>query len=165
MSDIIDQLAGIAPGSRLDALRAERPEVKRRTQSSYDALFRPFALNGLTQTDRYAVALRVADLNVNAPLIAHYKACLEAEEDDVAVPDAIEGVGPAAALSSRQEAMLRHAELLTLEPKAARPADLKRLVAEGLTEAEIVTLSQVIAFVNYQVRVLAGLALLLGDVA
>jgi CMD domain protein len=163
-TDVIDAVLGIAPGSPLAALREQRSEVKRRTQSSYAALFGPLLLDGLTQTDRYAVALRVADLNASAALVAHYTACLEAEEDDVAVPDAVEGVGPAAALSPRQEAMLRHAELLTQEPKAATPADLRKLAAHGLSEPEIVTLAQVVAFVNYQVRVVAGLALL-GEIA
>ena len=56
--------------------------------------------------------------------------------------------------------MLRHAELVTTNPSGASPLDLEALEAQGLTAAEIVTLSQIIAFVAYQVRVAASLALI-----
>ena len=59
-------------------------------------------------------------------------------------------------------ALLVHAELLTTKPAAASPADLQALRDVGLDETDIVTASQLIGFVNYQPRAVAGLALL-GD--
>ena len=56
--------------------------------------------------------------------------------------------------------MLRHAELVTTNPSAASFVDLEALEAQGLTAEEIVTLSQIIALVAYQVRVAASLALI-----
>jgi uncharacterized protein YciW len=54
--------------------------------------------------------------------------------------------------------MLRHADLVTLNPSAATAVVLEALEAAGLTAAEIVTLSQIIAFVAYQARVAVSLA-------
>jgi alkylhydroperoxidase family enzyme len=60
----------------------------------------------------------------------------------------------------KQRRELRHTERVSLKPSAASRADLEALTAQGLTEAEIVTLSQIISFVAYQIRVAASLALI-----
>ena len=39
--DVIDTLAGIEPGSALDAVRSRRPETRNEAQASYRALFAP----------------------------------------------------------------------------------------------------------------------------
>ena len=56
--------------------------------------------------------------------------------------------------------MARHADLLTLAPRKATRNDIDALKAAGLGEADIVRLSELAAFVNYQLRVIAGLKLL-----
>ncbi|MEJ1979336.1 MAG: hypothetical protein WDN49_27790 [Acetobacteraceae bacterium] len=95
---------------------------------------------GLTGAERGQVALRVAELSGHAALAAHYRS--------LAAP------GP------RDEAILHHATLLATAPGRATRADIDALRDAGLTALEIVTLSQIAAFVSYQVRVAAGLALL-----
>ena len=60
-------------------------------------------------------------------------------------------------LTDREVALLRHTDLLTERPTEADAADIATLRAAGLSTLEIVTLSQLIAFVAYQVRVLATL--------
>ncbi|HYR15974.1 MAG TPA: hypothetical protein VEQ67_17425, partial [Mycobacterium sp.] len=67
--------------------------------------------------------------------------------------------------SPRLQAILRHTDLLATQPRRARPDDLQALADAGLSTTEIVTLSQVIAFVSFQVRVIAGLQLLGGGPA
>jgi uncharacterized protein YciW len=57
-------------------------------------------------------------------------------------------------------AMLRHVDLVTCSPKDATRADIVALQRAGVADADIVRLSQLIAFVNYQVRVVAGLRLM-----
>jgi alkylhydroperoxidase domain protein len=56
--------------------------------------------------------------------------------------------------------MLRHADLLAIAPARAQRADLQALADFGLSTRAIVTLSQIIAFVSFQVRVLRGLQLI-----
>ena len=149
--DVIDAALGVTEGSRLDLLRAARPEVRARTQSSYAALFDPADFGGLPAHERFAAAMRVAQLNKASTLAVHYRDRLAREA---------QGESTAAGVTARLAAILRHTDKLTLRPSDASRADLHALTAQGLGEAEIVTLSQIIAFVAYQVRVAASLALI-----
>jgi uncharacterized protein YciW len=65
-------------------------------------------------------------------------------------------------VDGRLAAIVRHVDLLTLTPEAARAGDIGLLRAAGLTDRDVVTLCGLVAFVNYQVRVAAGLRLLAG---
>ena len=56
--------------------------------------------------------------------------------------------------------MARHADLLTLAPRKATRQDIETLKAAGVSEADVVRLSELAAFVNYQLRVVVGLKLL-----
>lgn len=143
--DAVDWLAGIAPGSPLSALRDRRPEARHHTEGSYRVLLDPVDPGGVSVAERAAIARRVAELNADTALAAHYA-------------ERLAGTGKAP--SARLTAILRHVELLTLEPRGATPADLDLLRAVGLAERDIVTVSQLVAFVNHQVRLLAGLRLL-----
>ena len=137
MTDLLDDLLG----PRVAALRAARPDFVRYTQSSYDAMVAPPEPEGLTASERVLAARRTAELSGHAALAAHYRAL-------PATP------GP------RDDAILRHAALLATSPGKATRADIEALTAAGLSATEVVTLSQIVAFVAYQVRVAAGLALL-----
>ncbi|MBH0619601.1 CMD domain protein, partial [Salmonella enterica] len=72
-----------------------------------------------------------------------------------------------AVLGSRVAAALEHAHMLVLHPRDAEPAALQRLLDAGFSTTEVVTLSQLVAFLSFQIRVVAGLAALdaAGDAA
>ena len=57
-------------------------------------------------------------------------------------------------------ALLAHTDLLTTRPAEATRDDLAALHAAGLDTTDVVTAAQLVAFVNFQLRVAAGLALL-----
>lgn len=63
-------------------------------------------------------------------------------------------------LGDRLAAALEHAHLLTLHPRDAGPGDLRRLEDAGWDATGIVTLSQLVAFLAFQLRVVAGLSAL-----
>jgi alkylhydroperoxidase domain protein len=69
---------------------------------------------------------------------------------------------PVPPASPRLRAILRHTDLLAFAPRGARPADLQALADVGLSTRAIVTLSQVISFVSFQVRVIRSLGLIGG---
>ncbi|MFJ5956687.1 CMD domain protein [Paenarthrobacter sp. NPDC092416] len=71
----------------------------------------------------------------------------------------------AEALGTRLVAALEHAHLLVFRPREASPDALDALVRAGWSTTGIVTLSQLVAFLTYQLRVIAGLELLAGDTA
>jgi alkylhydroperoxidase domain protein/CMD domain protein len=163
-TDVLNELLGVDDGSALAELRGERAAATAHTQGSYDALFSERSATSVSAVERLATALRVAALHEEPALIDHYCGRLRA------TPGASEQLlsailtGPdAAGLPVRLRAMLGHADLLVIRPAAATPADLKALQTAGLSDPEIVTVSQIIAFTSYQVRVLVGLSLLRGD--
>jgi uncharacterized protein YciW len=60
----------------------------------------------------------------------------------------------------RWATILAHVDRVTRDPESAQPSDLQALGSAGLSPHAIVSLSQLIAYVNFQSRVLAGLRML-----
>ncbi|HEV2565048.1 MAG TPA: CMD domain protein [Microvirga sp.] len=193
ISDVIDHLAGIRPGSTLDTLRDQRPQARENAQKSYQALFEPEFPGTVTALERYAVATFVAGLHRQSHVIAFYAASLErlghprltgvinaeiarglAEgpygrypQGPLTVEDKEGLVYQVSAenregLGSRLAAALEHAHLLVFHPRDANPAALQKLLDAGWSTTDIVTLSQLVAFLLFQIRVVAGLRALAG---
>ena len=187
--DVIDLLAGIAPGSRLHAIRAERPQARDNAQASFLALFQPMAAGHMTLHERYAVAVFVAAVHREQAVVEFYAAGLAGVSDGpgltdhltseiaLAVSEGPYGTFPAGPLSRedrpgptfrvREEARLglgdrlaaafEHAHLLVFHPRDATPEALQGLLDAGWSSTGIVTLSQLVAFLSFQIRVVAGL--------
>jgi CMD domain protein len=64
------------------------------------------------------------------------------------------------ALGSRLAAAFDHMHLLVFHPRDAAPAALQALLDAGWSTTDIVTLSQIAAFLSFQIRVVAGLRVL-----
>jgi CMD domain protein len=60
-------------------------------------------------------------------------------------------------LGAKLAAALEHAHLLVFHPRDAAPVHMKSLLDAGWTASGVVTLSQLVAFLSFQVRVVAGL--------
>jgi CMD domain protein len=60
-------------------------------------------------------------------------------------------------LGARLTAALEHAHLLVFRPRDAAPADMQALLDAGWSSTGIVVLSQLVAFLSFQVRSVAGL--------
>jgi alkylhydroperoxidase domain protein/CMD domain protein len=171
-ADVISALAGVEPGSAPAELRAQRPEATAHAQGSYDALVDPAEAGGLTPVERLAAALRVASIHAATEAAAHNRRRLAdagAGPEIVSAADARAGRGiggtagrAGSGVPTRLQAILSHADLLATRPVEARPDDLQALAEAGLSTTEIVVLSQIIAFVSFQVRVIAALQLLGG---
>lgn len=185
--DVIDRLAGIAPGSPLDVIRAQRPKARASAEQSFRALFHPETPGEATATERHAVAAFVAALHRDAAAEAFYTAELARLDPTLATVVANEAAvaaaqgpyghyppGPLAGesrdgpvyrasaeaarlLGHRLAAAFEHAHLLVFRPREASPAALQTLLASGWSTTGIVTLSQLVAFLTFQVRVAAGL--------
>jgi CMD domain protein len=63
-------------------------------------------------------------------------------------------------LGDRLAAAFEHAHLLVFRPRDAAAADMKALLAAGWSNTGIVTFSQLVAFLSFQVRVVTGLRVL-----
>ena len=153
--------AGVAAGGRLAEIVESRADIMALTQATEDAVLNPRVAGGLSPTLRVALACRMARLSQVATLAAHYETRLsnleaEAAGSRLADPTCTDGGNP------RDTAILRHVDLVSQSPKTAVQGDIVALRDAGMAEADIVRLAELIAFVNYQLRVVAGLQLL-GD--
>lgn len=193
-TDVIDQLVGIAPGDALDALRDQRPNARANAQASYDALFDSDEREDVSQRERLAVAYWTVALS-QSPTASHYRDLLAAEDarllaaleaalpgaltegpygDYPAGPLTVENVAglvwaPDAALTGaageRLVAALAHTHLLVYRPRDSSADALQVLLDAGWSTTGIVTLSQLVAFLSFQLRVVAGLTVLKGELA
>lgn len=140
--DLLNQLAEVIPGSALDEARETRHAATEHAQGSYQALFGEASVSGLTLTERLLLAKQVAEWHEDTQLADHYHQRVAGQNSD------------------RLAALLDHAERLSFQPVQASPTGIETLLAAGLNEEEIVTLSQIIGFVAFQSRLLRGLRLL-----
>jgi CMD domain protein len=189
-ADVIDALTGIATGAPLDGIRARRPDARAHAQASYRALFAPDAPGGVTASERFAVGTFVAGLHGQTAIAAFYAAGLADKTLGKAVDTAIaeaRGQGPYGsytagplsrenrigpvyrmgadtrrALGPRLAAAFEHMHLLVFHPRDADSKALQAMLDAGWTTTDIVTLSQIAAFLSFQIRVVAGLRTLAG---
>src|ERR1700689_2554769 len=207
--DVIDTLAGLAPGSPLAMIRDRKPVTRQQAQTSYRALFEPADAGDVTPRERFALATFIAGLHDQHEAAAFYAAGLArtglartglartdlartgpgdelpAHELNLALSAEIargRAVGPygafpkgplsvedlegphyqvseihRAALGPRLTAGFAHVHMLGFHPRDARPEALQALLDAGWSNAGIVTLSQLVAFLAFQLRAAAGL--------
>ncbi|WP_354200847.1 CMD domain protein [Bradyrhizobium sp. JR4.1] len=190
--DIIDTLAGIEPGSSLDAIRSRRLQARDNAQKSYLSLFEPIDAGDVSLVERAAVALFVIGLHREPTMAGFYRAKLAATANGARLVEAVdveiargETSGPYGAfpdgplsveneagliyrvsaerkpeLGARLAAAFEHAHLLVFRPRDAAAANMKALLAAGWSNNGIVTFSQLVAFLSFQVRVVTGLRVL-----
>ena len=163
-ADLLDNLVDIHVGPPPVKVRAQRAVVTQAIQDSYQALLQPQEPAGLSPLERTLVAYRVAIVANSAPLIEHYRGQLRCLGATVALVDAAERLPLDEPLPPRIVMLLQQADRLTSEPQTATRTHLTTLQAEGLSLADLLTLTQLVAFLNFQVRTLAGLQLLAEDV-
>ncbi|ADJ63083.1 MULTISPECIES: CMD domain protein [Herbaspirillum] len=155
-ADVIDQLAGLSVGSALHSLRHQRDKVAVASQGSYDTLFDP-ALEGIGLDERLLVALYACRLAGADDLVAHYRARALVISVEAAQLAAAETGEPEQLPEGRLRAMLVFTRALTQRPVEGDKAAIEKLPAAGISTPAVVALSQLIAFVSYQLRVVAGL--------
>ncbi|MDB5375068.1 MAG: hypothetical protein JWP04_3710, partial [Belnapia sp.] len=192
MPDVIDALAGILPGSPLDAIRARRPQARAQAQATHDALFAPADPGEVSLVERLAVAAFVIGLHGEPEVTAFHAAALagagapptlQAAVAEAAAAGRTAGpfghypAGPlsredaagqgwqagavlAETLGPRLAAAFGHAHMLVFHPRDADAVSLQALLDAGWSTTGIVTLSQIVAFLSFQVRTIRGLATL-----
>ena len=192
-ADIIDTLAGIAPGSPLDSVRRKRrPTAREHAQKSYDSLFAPADFGDFGPLERFAIAVFVAGLHGQSAIRDFYaeklrssaatdetRAAIGAEiaaattkgpygafptgplsKEDAAGPVHRVAAAHREALGPRLSAAFEHVHMLVFHPRDAAAPSLQSLLDAGWTTTQVVTLSQLVAFLSFQIRVVAGLKVL-----
>jgi CMD domain protein len=194
-ADVIDTLAGLAPDSPLALIRDRKPLTREQAQTSYRALFEPASVGDVTLQERFAIAGFAASLHEQDEAAAFYAAGLagtvpseaflaaltaEIERARATGPYGAYPQGPLSAedvagpiyhvlhreaLGGRLSAALAHVHMLVFHPRDASAASLQSLLDAGWSTSGIVTISQLVAFLAFQIRVAAGLRVLAGSVS
>jgi CMD domain protein len=162
MTDVLTTLSNAVVDTGLAALLEQRLTVSRHAQSSFTALLEPPNDSDLPLRERMAIVLRVARMHSSEGLASLYRdrlATLEGSDHEI---HAIEYGLPLPSDDARLTAILAHAELVSLHPADAGRGHLRQLAQAGLSTAAVVTLTQLIGFVAFQARALAGIELLKG---
>ena len=151
---IVAKAAGISAGSPLAGVLSLRSNILELTENSHEASLRPNQPGGLTHSERAGLACRIAKRNNEAVLTRHYERMFGVGSQAIS-DTGFDGDG-----DTRLKAIIRHTDLVTLNPKEATADDISALRSAGLDDADIVRLSELIAFLSYQIRVVAGLRLM-----
>jgi len=110
--------------------------------------------------DRAAVVDGVAGSTAAKGPYGRFPETADLREEDAPGPVFAVDAAGAEVLGERLAAALDHAHLLVFRPREASPAALADLAEAGWSPSEIVTLSQLVAFLSFQIRVVGGLATL-----
>jgi Uncharacterized protein conserved in bacteria len=157
VSDAIDQAAGLTPEEALYQTRRLRPEFVEGAEACRVSVLAPEEDQGLPADLRLALAQRMAVLNYDAPLQRDYQAQLAALNPS----EALLALASGCAVAEEPLATIaRHADMVTQQPIQATEQHIRLLEQAGLSNPQIVALSELIAFVNFQTRVAAGLRLM-----
>jgi uncharacterized protein YciW len=166
-TDVVAAILGGDAYDRIRHLREANPQQIEDLQAYYAALFdpEPASLASLDLRTRALVAIRVAAHTRSHATIAWYTNVARAAgaNDDAIALASTPGTLPEN--DERLAAALHRADRITSDPASARREDIETLTAAGFTPAGILSLSQVIAFVSYQVRFVALLRALGGSIA
>jgi CMD domain protein len=102
-----------------------------------------------------AIGAAVAEARTAGPYGRYPAGALSRE--DTAGPSYRAGAAVRGALGFRLAAAFEHAHMLVFHPRDAAPAALQRLLDAGWSTTDVVTLSQIVAFLSFQIRVVTGL--------
>ncbi len=158
-TDVVYRILGVNDQGPIAELRNQKPEQIEELQAYYLALFEPeeASAQAFPLVDRYLIAVRVAS-HTNSVAVANWYADLAGKAGvEEAVIARARNVNESWDDNTPLGAAVHHADLLTTHPSAAQKTDLQALKDAGYTPAGIVSLSQTIAFVSYQLRLIAGL--------
>jgi len=113
---------------------------------------------GVTDTMRAAIDAEIAVAATKGPYGAYPKGPLSREDTQGAVHRVADKNRDT--LGPRLSAAFEHVHMLVFHPRDAAPPSLQAMLDAGWTTDEVVTLSQLVAFLSFQIRVVAGLKVL-----
>lgn len=157
--DVIDAILGPESATAVAPLRTAKPELSAQLQDYYDAVFGAAADSArqLSPAERWLIAIRTASHTSSTSVVDWYAAqARNAGVSDASIEQA-KNSSDAWKGDPRIAAIMRHVDLIVTHPVDSTRADMEALLDAGLTPGGIVALSQVVAYVSYQLRLVATL--------
>jgi len=152
---VMPMAAGLTAEHPLAAALLARENIVELTQKSHDAVLTPKVSGGLSHAVRGALACRIARHNDESVLAEHFFRMIGGGDDAQIADVAFDGGS-----DEKLKALIAYTDLVALDPKSASSKDIEALVSAGVPEDDIVRLSEINAFVSYQIRVVVGLRLM-----
>ncbi|MGJ8535155.1 MAG: hypothetical protein ACSHYC_23435 [Alphaproteobacteria bacterium] len=149
--------ADLLPDGDVAEAAMSRANIIGMSQAAEGAVLRPKDFGAFEHDLRAALAARVARLAADDTLAAHY---LSSAGDKAILADPAE-TGKAYQL----ETVLAFVDKVANQTRDIDAEDVAQLQASGMADADIVRLCELVAFLAYQVRVIAGLRLMQGSAA
>jgi len=116
--------------------------------------------SGASAALKDAVVAAIAEAGTSGPY-GNYPAGPLSREDTAGLSYRM-GAAIRRTLGPRLAAAFEHVHMLVFHPRDAEPAALQALLDAGWSTTDIVTLSQIVAFLSFQIRVVTGLRTLAG---
>lgn len=160
-TDTLDAMAGIDAATPLFALRRARPEYVAGVEACRASVLTPEEDHHLPSALRTAAALRMARRIGVAAQVDIYRRRLAALAPDAQRRALADGARPET-LTPWLAVVAMHCDNVTQNPARCDRRDIERLQRAGMSTPQIVALSELIAFINFESRVAAGLAALGG---
>ncbi|MCA0243031.1 MAG: hypothetical protein LCI02_19465 [Proteobacteria bacterium] len=157
--DTLDHCAGLPPAHPVALLRHQRPALRAAAQSAFDALWLAPEGRSRVAHERSLVALRVAALLEDAPLVAACRAqALKAGAGAAELARAMPAseADTLTALNARLTTLLMFVDRITLQPAAGTARQLEAMARLDFGPAAIVGLAQGAAVMAVLARVVAG---------
>lgn len=146
--------ARVPEGSRVEAEILNRRDIFEKTQIAEDAVLSPADPGGLSRDLRHALAARIAALHGETG---------EAVRLARGIADPVlAGLADPAGRSDdpRVASLLAFTDAVSTRPRDMVAGDIEALQASGVSDADIVRLAELNAFLSYQLRLIAGLRLM-----
>ena len=146
--------AGVETDGELAKTLSGRENIFDMTQAAEEAVLRPRDAGAFDHDLRAALAARVAKLAEDDRLAAHYLA----DAGNMAALGDPAQTGAAQGLS----AVVAFVDKVASQTRDIAAEDVAGLQAAGVADADIVRLCELVAFMAYQIRLVAGLRLMRG---
>ncbi len=146
--------SGARPQTDAGAAVEFRADILAMTQVAEDAVLRPADPGGWPHALRAALASRISHLNAAPGLASRYHAMIEHDQyAPISDPDRPN-------LDASLDACLAFTDRVATRPHDITADDVAHLQRAGVSDADIVRLCELNAFLAYQIRLVAGLSLL-----
>jgi uncharacterized protein YciW len=147
-------VSGVAADGAMAKAAMTRDTTMAMSQAAEDAVLRPVECGGFGHELRASLAARVARLAADETLAMHY----------------LVGAGGHAALADLNEtgatqgraAVVAFVDKVANQTRHVAAEDITGLLEAGVSDADIVRLCELVAFLAYQTRVISGLRLMQG---
>ena len=148
-------VSGVSTESSLGEAVSTRSNIFEMTQLAESAVLRPLEYGMFPHEVRAALAYRIA-ISAGEPRLAEYYVASVGDEFNLSDSIMIEG--------EPESTLIPFVDKAANDTKNIVAEDISKLQAVGVSDADIVRLCELIAFVAYQVRVAAGLRLMNGAI-